>query len=1825
MSVVPVRGTHLIEESVVRRRRNTAVRRRRGRALLAHLLAAAAEANPTGVAVVDDRGSMTYGELDAWSSQVARLLIARGVGAEDVVAIGIPRSVRSVAALWAVAKSGAAFVPVDPGYPAARVSHMVADSGATLGLTVESSLPQLPGTVPWLSLDAASFETEVAAFPAEAVSYLDRVRPLREAHPAYVIYTSGSTGLPKGVTITHTGLGNFCDEQRDRYQVNAQSRTLHFASPSFDASVLELLLAVGAGATMVIAPADIYGGPELAELLRRERVTHAFVTPAALASIDQAGLDELGTIVVGGEACPSELVHRWAVDIGGRRRRFFNGYGPTETTIMTNISDALSPGDPVTIGPAIRGTTTQILDSRLRPTPVGVAGELYLAGPGVARGYCGKPGLTAARFVADPSGPPGSRTYRSGDLASRSLPDGPVHHMGRNDCQVKIRGFRIELGEIDAVLGAHPGVEFAVTVGREISPGVTSLVGYVRVAASTVVDPTELRGFAAELLPQHLVPATVVLLDEIPLTPSGKVDRAALPEPPMALREFRAPVSATEQVVSAAFGELFGAEQIGLDDDFFQLGGNSLSAIRVSARIGSELGVRVPPRLLFEASTPAALAEQVDRQATSARLPLVRGRRPDRVPLSSAQQRMWLTNRYDPSSPMYNVPFALRLTGALDIGALWAALRDVVERHEPLRTVYPDSVDGPFQQLLSVEQVVRPQVPQRVSAAQHGLRLRAAAAAGFDLTTEPPLRVELCRIADQDHLLILILHHIACDGTSLAPLSRDITVAYLARSVGAAAQWRPLPVDYSDYVWWQRELLGEETNQHSAAARQTEFWTKQLSDAPELLNLPADRSRPARPSGGGGRVEFELGSETAAGLRRIAQEHNATLFMVVHAALAVLLARMSGSADICIGTQIAGRSDEALDDLVGMFGNTLVLRTDVQLAEPFSRFVDRVRGVDIAAYDNADLAFDRVVELLRPGHPPAYAPLFQVLLMLQNFEQPRAELTGLDITGVGIETNAAKLDLSVTLAESAGAAGEPNGIRGEIVYATDLFDADTAESYARRYAAILEAVGRDESVPVGDLPILSHAERAALAIAVDPIGSDRSDTLVDLFDAQVARTPEAVALVFDAEQWTYRDFDIRVNRLARWLIGAGVAPDVLVGVAVRRSPAMLVGIYAVLKAGGGYVPIDPDHPAARIGYVLDNSALALVLTFSGVDLTVPDRCPRIDVDTVDTTALSGAPVSDDDRAAPLRPADAAYVIYTSGSTGRPKGVVVSHRSVVNQMSWMCAQYGLGPTDAVLQKTPVTFDASIWELFLPLQIGARLVIAEPGGHLDPDYLLSTARQHAIGIMEFVPSMLAVLVADESAELPSTLRFLSVGGEELPAALLDRVHARHRVTVDNTYGPTEATVTSTVYRTVPGQPGAVPIGAPVPDTGVRVLDPRGHQVPSGVAGELYLTGVQLARGYHRRSAATAERFVADPFGAPGTRMYRTGDLVRTRPDGNLEFLGRTDFQVQLRGLRIELGEIEAALAAHPSVSQAVVAIGHDHQVGDFLAAYVVAAEQDADSSRPDPGIDSTELTAHLTRSLPAYMVPKHIVVLAEFPLTASGKLDRRALPAIDIRSSASAYQAPSTPIEQAVGDVFAELLGVARIGLADDFFDLGGNSLVGMRVIARLNALLGAELGVAALFEAPTVAALAQRLSAAVAAVDPMGRAVAVPLVARERPERIPLSYAQQRYWFLNQFDITSAVENLPFALRLSGEVDVAALGAALTDVIARHESLRTVYPADEHGPHQVEIWSPTTDSPGVVKLVSIATRMLFHAARAQSSMPCSAGPYQSSCARMILSR
>ncbi|MFI1018396.1 amino acid adenylation domain-containing protein [Streptomyces sp. NPDC020965] len=1626
-----------------------------------------AAATPDAPALITGDEEWSYARLSARVTSIATRLAAGGARPETLIAVALPRSADLVATLLAVAATGAAYVPVDPGFPAERVAYLLADSRPLLTVGPDS---------PVLAAAEEPYKRTTVRDGADAPR-----PPLPGDRPppggaAYVIHTSGSTGDPKGVVVTHEGLANLLDAMAETVGSGPGQRLLAVTTVSFDIAALELFVPLVTGATVVLADHDQARDPLLlAALAERSGATHLQATPSLWRGLTEAvpailrGL----TVLSGGEPLPADLAAELAAG-----ERLINLYGPTETTIWSTVADLTGDGGAPHVGGALRNTTLRILDSWLRPTPEGAPGELYIGGSGVARGYLGRSPLTAGRFVADPYGPPGARLYRTGDLAARR-PDGTLHILGRADHQLKVRGHRVEPGEIEAVLRAHPAIGDAVVIGVPDASGAIRLIGYVTGEAAGV------REFLGERLPDHLVPSLLIEVAEIPLTPNGKTDRAALPAPGTAASggQLRAPRDAREAVLAELFADVLGVPRVGPDDDFFQLGGHSLLAMRLANRLRATLGAEVALRDVFDHPTPAALAETVLPRGAG-RAPLVpRTPAPDeRLPLSFAQSRLWFLHRLDGPSATYNLFFALRIGGepALDTEAMRLAVGDVVTRHESLRTVYPDTDGLPYQHVLDEEtaRAAADFTVRTVPEADLARAVHTQVTHPVDIITEIPLRVRLLR-TETDHVLCVMLHHIAGDEWSMRPLTEDLRAAYTARVTGTEPDWRPLPVQYADYAVWQRDLLGTEDDPDSLVARQAAHWRRALAGAPEELALPYDRPRPAEEHHDGQTVTFEIGARTHRALRALSAENGTSVFMAAQAGLAVLLAAHGAGTDLPIGTPVAGRTDAALDDVVGFFVNTLVLRTDLSGRPTFRELLGRVRETDLAAFDHADLPFEQLVEMVAPERTLARNPLFQVMLVFQNVSDDELTLPGLTVTPLGADPGTAKLDLMFTLAERPGG----GGVNGMLTFQTSLFDESTARALADRYTALLTALAAQPDLPFHRAGVLTPAERARILAA--GTGAERplpAETLPELLADRYRSAPAGTTALVDGDlTLTTAEFDDRVARLAALLRDRGVGRETRVAVALPRSADLVVALHAVHRAGGAYVPLDTGYPAERLAHVLADSAPRVVLSRGDVTAVAALPVPEgVELLLLDAPATVGALAVADPSPVPTgaRGEHAAYLLYTSGSTGRPKGVTVSHAALVNRLRWMAEEYGIGPADRVLQKTPAGFDVSVWEFFLPMLTGAVLVVLPDGHHTDPVQVAAAIRRHEVTVTHFVPSMLAAFAAEPAAADCGTLRLVIASGEALPRAVAGAVReVLPGAALHNLYGPTEATVDVTAWpagsetaagsaSTAPG--GTVPIGRPVWNTGAHVLDAWLRPVPDGVTGELYLSGRQLARGYHARSALTAERFVAHPFGVPGERLYRTGDLVRRRADGALVFIGRADGQVKLRGLRVELGEIEAVLGEEPDVSAAAVLLREDLPGRPLLTGYLVP--------RGDTVPDPAELSARLAARLPGHMVPAALIALERLPLTASGKLDRAALPAPDLAATAGGA-APRGIREALLTGLFAELLGAPAAGAEDSFFALGGDSILSIQLVARARRA-GLVLTPREVFEHKTPAALAR---------------------------------------------------------------------------------------------------------------------------------------------------
>ncbi|MET9503373.1 amino acid adenylation domain-containing protein [Streptomyces sp. NPDC006622] len=1488
--------------------------------------------------------TLSYAELNRRANRLAHTLIRRGVGPESIVALALHRSPAHIVAILAVVKAGAAHLPLDPDHPAARIRYMLADARPAVLLTTARTRAAIPedDPTPVLVLDDPRTAAVIEDGPDTDPSPAGRTNPLTLASPAYVIYTSGSTGRPKAVQMTGLGVANMLRWHHDQLGGGPGTRTAQFTAISFDVSVQEVLSALLFGKTLVVPDEDTRRDPgRFAAWLTDHRVDEIFAPSTVLESVAEAATEaglpvaSLRQIAQAGEALT--LSRRLRDFHEHAPRRLHNHYGPTEAQVLTAHTLPADPaGWPATapLGRPIDNVRVYLLDDALRPVPPGATGELYTNTVGLARGYLNRPALTAQRFVADPYGRPGERMYRTGDLA-RWTPDGHLEFLGRADDQLKIRGFRIEPGEIESALTEHADVAQATVLARQDQPGDRRLVAYVVPVADRAPDPHDLRGFLRDRLPDYMVPAAVVPLAALPLTPNGKLDRAALPAPDLTRAGTgRDPHTPQEQILCDLFAQVLGLPRVGADDDFFDLGGHSLLATRLAARVRATFGARTDVRAVFEARTPAALAQRLD-DGGPARPALTRRDRPEALPLSFAQRRLWFLHQLEGPSATYNIPLALRFTGDLDHAALRAALGDVVARHESLRTVFPEAGGVPTQRVLVPERAVPPLPVTRAAEEDLPGLLTAAARHAFLLDSEGPLRAELFALAPDDHVLLLVLHHIAGDGWSLSPLAADLTRAYAARAEGREPGWRALPVQYADYTLWQNDLLGEQDDDDSLLARQVAHWRTTLEGLPEQVTLPGDRPRPVAASYAGDYVEVELDADLHRALAELARRNGTTVFMVLQAGLAALMTRMGCGTDIPIGSPIAGRTDQAMDDLVGFFVNTLVLRTDTSGDPTFTQVLRRVRETALNAYAHQDVPFEYLVEVLNPARSLAHHPLFQVMLALQNAPEGRFALPGLEVAVSQARTGTAKFDLFFSLVERRTDDGTPDGIQGAVEYSSDLYEPATVRALFARWRRLLTAVVDTPDRPIADVDVLTPAERERVlrawndtAVPVAP------EPLPRLLEERAAATPDAVAVVADGAELTYRELDERANRLAARIVAHGGGPGTVVALALPRTRLLPVALLAVLKTGAAYLPLDTAYPASRLEFMLRDARPAVLLTTGSTGKLVPDvgELPRITLDDppAEDASWAGAEAPPKVRIAPQQP---AYVLYTSGSTGVPKGVVVPHEALVNFLHAMGRLVPLTPEDRLLAVTTVSFDIAALEIWLPLLRGARVVLAPPDVVRQPSALLEWVSAQGVTVMQATPSLWQTLVAHDPAPLRG-LRVLT-GGEALPERLAATLAGLGEVL--NLYGPTETTIWSTASRETGGRPPL--IGTPIDNTRAFVLDARLRPVPPGVVGDLYLAGTGLAHGYLRRAGLTASRFVACRHGAPGERMYRTGDLARWTGAGQLEFLGRADDQVKLRGFRIELGEIERALDGQPGVRQAAVAVREDRPGDRRLVAYVV----------------------------------------------------------------------------------------------------------------------------------------------------------------------------------------------------------------------------------------------------------------------------------------------
>jgi amino acid adenylation domain-containing protein/non-ribosomal peptide synthase protein (TIGR01720 family) len=1707
-------------------------------------IAARAREHPSAVAVTFDGASLSRGELEARSNVLARHLVRLGVGSDVPVAVCLERSLDLLPSLLAVWKAGGAYVPLDPSYPRERLAHMLADSGAPVLLTQRSLAADLPaGAARVFCLDSDPTGTGTG-------EGLDPGVVVDAEQAAYVIYTSGSTGKPKGVQVLHGALTNFLDAMQTELALTPEDRLLAVTSLSFDIAGLELFLPLLVGAEVALCSRGMASdGALLRARLESGAVAAMQATPSTWRLLLDAGWrgDDRLKVLCGGETLDPVLAAHLAAAGGG----FWNLYGPTETTIWSAF--ARLDGGTVTLGRPLANTGIHLLDRALAPVPIGVPGGLYIGGDGLARGYLGRPDLTAEKFLPDPfAGWPGARLYATGDLARR-LPDGRLDFLGRLDHQVKIRGFRIELEEVEAALARHPGIKQAVVCPH---PEGGSLVAYLIPAVAPALSAAELRENLKRHLPEHSVPSTFVMMEAFPLTPNGKVDRKALPAPDRMrpdLGAYTAPRTPAEEVLAGIFSFLLGVERVGVHDDFFLLGGHSLLAAQVAARVREAFRASLPLRRIFETPTVAGLAAVLERERALETEPPLPVFRDGDLPLSSNQERLWFLDQLDPGTPAYHLALALRIEGNLDRRALERALGEVADRHESLRTTFPAAGGRPMQVIAPSPNLPLPMVDlsglKSAAAQPESLRLAAAEARRpFDLARGPLARALLLRLASAEHVLALTLHHIVSDGWSNQILIREALALYQAFHHGRPSPLSPLPFQYADYAVWQRRWLAA-----AEAAAQLAWWQGRLGDTPPALELPTDLPRPAVQTSRGGAVAVVLLEDVVGPLRAAIRTEGCTLFMSLLAAFQALLGRMAGQTDVTVGSPVVNRRWPSTEGIIGFFANTLVLRSDLGGDPTFRELLAQLREATLGAYDHADLPFEKLVEELAPVRDLSRAPLFQVLFALQNASVAALEQPGLALRPVELDPEVARFDLELSLEE------RDRTLTGALVFNRDLFDTATAYRLAGYLGSLLAAAAAEPSRRLSELPLLAAPERHALLWEWGIAGSGAADGLPvhRQFELVAATHPMAPALEQEGEVVSYGELNRWANRLAHRLRRLGVGPETRAALHAGRSAGLVAGLLGILKAGGAYVPLDPTLPRARLAFLLADCGAPVIVSESRWRDRLPtDAHPVVLIDGEDLAGESG-----EDPAVEVGPGDLAYVIYTSGSTGRPKGVLVEHGSLTHVLAASRREFGWDAADRMPVVAPFSFDIFLFELLNPLLVGGCSLLVELHPVLDLSRLIDildrVTRLHA------VPALMRQIVeAVREREAALGLRTLFVGGDTVPADLLTALRETFPVAeIRILYGPTEGTIICSSHPVPPREPAGQPLlGRPLEGTVLQIRDGAGALVPTGVAGEIFLAGPGVARGYLGREELTAERFPT----IDGRRCYRTGDLARWLPDGTVEFLGRIDQQVKIRGFRIELGEIEAVLMEQPEVREAVV-LARDGAGGDrWLVAYVVGE---------GPVLPSAaEFRARLAARLPAYMVPSAFVTLEALPLTPHSKVDRQALPVpVRIEDEVSpAAEGSRSPVEEILAGLWAGVLGVERVRRGDDFFALGGHSLLATRLASRVRDSFRVELSLRALLEDSTLAGQAIRIEVALKSGQ---ETASPPLLRAARDGELPLSFPQERLWFLAQVDRGSVAFNIPAALRVRGALDPGVLARALTEIVRRHESLRTAFQSADGRPSQ----------------------------------------------------
>jgi amino acid adenylation domain-containing protein len=1793
---------------------------------LHQLFESQAQLHPNNTAVICGSKELSYSELNERSNRLAHHLMAQGVGPDTLIGLSVERSLEVMVGLFAILKAGAAYIPLDPSYPTARLEYMLSDSAVKIIITQRSLVEILPlSNQQVLCLDDAALD--------EAVQNCSTVNPVIDAltpsNLIYVIYTSGSTGQPKGVLVEHHSVVNFLQYSSDTFLPEHVNGALVSAPLAFDGTVCTLYTPFLQGKYVELLPAEDTAIDLLADYIFDDEDPLLFkLTPAHLEALLSQGNNQPNpevehVFVIAGELLTEKTLAPWRDELLPNST-FFNEYGPTEASVGTTVykadkgRQAMTCSGNVPIGEPLANAKLYVLGPNFELQPTGTPGELYIGGAGLARGYLNQPAMTAERFVDNPFTDAAAdvgkgKMYKTGDLV-KWLPDGNIEFINRIDNQVKLRGFRIELGEIENQLGAISGVREAVVLCREDEGHAKRLVAYVVPTEKFAADDSANAStsdkealsqlklkMAAEYidtlngcLPEYMVPQVVVFMDQFPLSPNGKVNRRTLPVPEEAdlqKQQYVAPRNEIEQTLCGIWQEVLGLEQVGIHDSFFGLGGHSLLAIRLISMVREKLEVEIPVRILFDKATVASLAEVLPEYNDALVLDTIAiADRAQALALSYAQQRLWFIDRME-GSTQYNMPGGFELEGALNIGALEQSVRTIIERHEVLRTGYI-TVDGePVQNiretfelpLLQTDFSALDEQEQRILIKELA---NEDALKPFDLSKDLMLRVKLITLTENRHVVLFNLHHIASDGWSTGVLIREFSALYNAYAQQQANPLAPLRVQYADYAIWHRNWL-----QGEALDNQLNYWQQQLAGIPQVHSLPLDNPRPSQQTYSGAAHAQMFDKELAGAINGLCQAQEVTIFMLLQSAFSLLLGRYSGESDIVIGSPIAGRVHQDVEQLIGFFVNTLVLRTDLSDNPSFIDLLARNKQTVVDAYTNQHIPFEMLVEAINPERDLSHSPLFQVMLSLQNNERLDLGLTGLDHHQLQQQTLSVKLDLELKVSE------REDGISLQWLYNKDLFVADTIATLADNFRRLLKAIVATPKQPVYQLPMLGETQKHSQLTQWNDTATNYPDELCvhRLFESQTLAHPAQVAVSDEQQSLTYQQLNAKSNRLAHHLIECGVKPDAVVGLCIERSTDMLVAVMAILKAGGAYVPLDPEYPQARLKYIMDDTAAQWVISHSSVAQKLPEQGAQIlclDDEQLQQSLQSYSEENPGTGASGLNQHHLAYLIYTSGSTGQPKGVMIEHQAIVNRLDWMQSQYPLDSNDKVLQKTPYSFDVSVWELLWAVSVGAQLVFAKPQGHKEPEYLKTLIQVQGITTLHFVPSMLKVMLDTVDWSQCTSVRQVFCSGEALsPSLVKDYFAVASDAKLHNLYGPTEAAIDVSYFDCDRHEAfNGLPIGKPINNIQLHVLD-RYHQLqPVGTPGELHIGGVGLARGYLNQPQLSAEKFIPNPLNQnplnqnplnkSGTeRLYKTGDLVRWLPQGELQYLGRIDDQIKIRGFRIELGEIESQLLVVDDVEQAVVMCREDEGVEKRLVGYVVSSQDpkgegaDGDEEAQEARAEQKQTllasyTSHLNTVLPEYMVPGIIILLDELPLTANGKVNKKALPVpgeADLQRAV--YIAPSNETETLLSEIWQELLQLDQIGMDDNFFALGGHSLLAVKMDTRVQQQLNKRLPLKQLFETPTIAGVAKYLNE----YQSDGAEAGLPQVVIDKPNEelpFPQTGVQQAY-VLGRSD-AFALGNVAahkYTEYNVPAVDVTLLSKVWNFMIQRHGILRTVFNQD----------------------------------------------------------